>query len=114
MTAQRSQLTRHRLLSRPELARLMGVHRATITTWATRFPDFPRAVETSNAEYYWLEEIAIWSDSRPIPEADRSADEPSGDTYGQRLRRQAAASAAIRPSGDPADDRRQQRTLDEL
>ena len=114
MTAQRSRLTRHRLLSRPELARLMRVHRATITTWATRFPDFPRAVETSNAEYYWLEEIALWSDSRPIPEANRSADEPSGDTYGQRLRRQAAASAAIRSSGDPADDRRQQRTLDEL
>lgn len=111
---QPSQLTRNRLLSRPELARLMGVHRATITKWATRFPDFPRAVETSNAEYYWLDEIALWSDSRPIPEAERSAGEPPGDTYGRRLRREAAGSAAIRTSVDPADERRQQRSLVKL
>jgi type I restriction enzyme M protein len=114
LTAQRNQCTRNRLLTRPELATLMGVNRATITKWAERHPDFPRAVESANAEYYWLEEIALWSDSRPIPEAERAADELPEDTYGRRLRRQAACSAAIRPSGDPADEERQQRALDEL
>jgi type I restriction enzyme M protein len=114
LIALRDQLTRNRLLSRLELTEFMGVHRATITTWSKRFPDFPRPVEASGAEYYWLDEIALWSDSRPIPEAERSPNDPPGDTYGRRLRRQAAGSAAIRPGGDPADERRQQRSLGEL
>jgi type I restriction enzyme M protein len=114
LTAQRSQRTMNRLLSRPELVKLMGVHPATITNWAKRYPDFPRAVESANAEYYWLEEIALWSDSRPIQEAERSAGEPPGDTYGRRLRRHAASSAAIRLDGKPADETRQQQILEEL
>ena len=114
MTARRTQRSRNRLLSRSELASLLGVDRATITTWARRFPDFPRAVESANAEYYWLEEIALWSDSRPVPEAKLSADDLPGETYGRRLRRQAECSAAIRPGGDPADEERQKQTLDEL
>jgi type I restriction enzyme M protein len=113
VTVEQAGLVRNRLLSRLELANLIRVRRATITTWATRHADFPQPVRSGNAEYYWLEEVAKWGDSRPIPGSELSPGEPS-DTYGQRLRREAARSSAAQPSGSGASKETQRRCLDEL
>ena len=105
---------RNRLLSRAELADLVQAHRATITNWAGRYTGFPQPVRCGEDEYYWLEDIARWSDSRPVQKAELLPDEPSGCTYGQRLRRAAALSRAAWPSAAETEPAEQQDVLNEL
>jgi type I restriction enzyme M protein len=105
---------RNRLLSRAELADLMHVNRATITNWAGRHAGFPRPVRSGEDEYYWLEDIARWGDSRPVHRAELLPDESSGCTYGQRLRRAAARSRAAWSSATETERVRQQEILDAL
>lgn len=114
MTAEQSGPARNRLLSRLELAKLMRVHRATITTWAARHAEFPQPVRSGDAEYYWLEDVASWGETRPVPTPELSPGEGSGCTYGQRLRREAASLRVVRPNEAEADQGAQQRLLDEL
>jgi len=92
----------------------MRVRRATITTWATRHMDFPQPAQSGDAEYYWLEDIARWSDTRPVPESELSPGEPRGYTYGQRLRREAARFPAARPNAVEANQETQRRSLEKL
>ena len=105
---------RNRLLSRAELANLIQANRATITNWAGRHAGFPQPVRSGDDEYYWLEDIARWGDSRPVQRAELLPDESSGCTYGQRLRRAAARSRATWPSMAETDRVEQQDILDEL
>ena len=114
MTPEQSWRARNRLVSRLELARLMQVHRATITTWAARHADFPQPVRSGDAEYYWLGDVAGWGETRPVPDAELSSGEASGCTYGQRLRRAALSLQVHRPSEAEADPGTQQRLLDVL
>lgn len=106
--------TRNRLLSRAELADLIHANRATITNWAGRHAEFPQPVKSGEEEYYWLEDIARWADSRAVQRAELLPDEPSGCTYGQRLRRAAARSRAAWPSEAETDLVEQQDILGEL
>jgi type I restriction enzyme M protein len=105
---------RNRLLSRAELADLIQANRATITNWAGRHAGFPRPVRSGEDEYYWLEDIARWGDSRPVHRAELLPGESSGGTYGQRLRRAAARSRAAWPSAAETERVRQQEILDAL
>lgn len=105
---------RNRLLSRAELADLIQVNRATITNWAGRHAGFPQPVRSGEDEYYLLEDIARWADSRPVQRAELLPDESSGYTYGQRLRRAAARSRAAWPSEAETKWVEQQDILDEL
>ncbi len=105
---------RNRLLSRAELADLIQANRATITNWAGRHAGFPQPVRSGEDEYYWLEDIARWGDSRPVQRAELLPDESSGCTYGQRLRRAAARSRAAWPSAAETEQVEQQDILDEL
>jgi type I restriction enzyme M protein len=114
LTAEQTWPARNRLLTRLELAKLMQVHRATITTWAARHADFPQPVRSSDSEYYWLEEVATWGETRPVPDPELSPGEASGCTYGQRLRREATSLRVVRSSEAEADQRTQQRLLNEL
>jgi type I restriction enzyme M protein len=114
LTAEQSWPGRNRLLSRLELAKLMRVHRATITTWAARHADFPQPVISGDAEYYWLGDVARWGEMRPVPGSELSPGEASGCTYGQRLRREAVSIRIVRPSEAEADQETQQRLVDEL
>jgi type I restriction enzyme M protein len=105
---------RNRLLSRTELADLIQANRATITNWAGRHAGFPHPVKSGGDEYYWLEDVARWSDSRSVQRADLLPDEPIGCTYGQRLRRAAARSRVAWLSAAEPDEVAQQDILDEL
>lgn len=93
-----AQMVDHPLVSRSELADLAGVSRPTITTWAKRHKDFPRPIRSGDGEFLPLAEAAAWLDRRPIPAMARSADEPPGYTYGQRVRRR----RSTRPEGSPS------------
>lgn len=105
---------RNRLLSRAELANLIQANRATITNWAGRHAGFPQPVSSGEDEFYLLEDIARWADSRPVQRAELLPDEASGYTYGQRLRRAAARSRAAWPSEAETEWVEQQDILDGL
>jgi type I restriction enzyme M protein len=99
----------HRLVSRSELADLAGVSRPTITTWAKRHEDFPRPIRSGEGDFLPLAEAAAWLDRRPIPAAARSAEEPAGYTYGQRVRHSSAhpdATQSPQPKSADDDERR--------
>jgi type I restriction enzyme M protein len=105
---------RNRLLSRAELADLIQANRATIPNWAGRHAGFPQPVRSGKDEYYWLEDIARWGDSRTVQRAELLSDESPGCTYGQRLRRAAARFRAAWASAVETEQVGQQGILDEL
>lgn len=76
-----------RLVTRSEIARLAGVQRPTVTTWAKRHSDFPKPVSSGEEDYFSLASVASWLDVRPVPIAGLVAGEEPGVTYGQRIRR---------------------------
>ena len=109
-----AQLVDRPLVSRSELADLAGVSRPTITTWAKRHKDFPRPIPSGDGEFLPLADAAAWLDRRPIPAMARSADEPPGYTYGQRVRRR-----STRPKDSPSSqvesaDSNERQVLDRL
>lgn len=75
------------LVTRAEIARLAGVRRPTVTTWAKRHSDFPKPVSSGGEAYFSLTNVASWLDGRPIPTKELTSDEDPGLTYGQRVRR---------------------------
>jgi type I restriction enzyme M protein len=75
-----------RLVTRSEIARLAGVQRPTVTTWAKRHRDFPKPVSSGEEDYFSLASVASWLDARPVPIAGLVAGEEPGVTYGQRIR----------------------------
>jgi type I restriction enzyme M protein len=79
--------TGDRLITRAEVASLAGVSRPAVTNWGRRHPDFPRPVRSGEAEYFRLAGVLAWLDSHTISARSRSADEPTGITYGDRARR---------------------------
>ncbi|GGL36964.1 N-6 DNA methylase [Planomonospora parontospora] len=79
-------------LSRSDVARLAEVRRPAVTNWARRHQDFPKAVDIGGEELFEVRSIAAWLDGRPIPSNARVAGEQAGSTYGERFRRNLAAS----------------------
>lgn len=78
--------TPERLVTRAEIARLAGVRRPTVTTWAKRHSDFPKPVRSSGEDYFSLTSITSWLDRRLIPAKELAVGEEPGLTYGQRIR----------------------------
>ncbi|GAA4181113.1 hypothetical protein GCM10022252_04940 [Streptosporangium oxazolinicum] len=101
----RQEETTDRFVSRAELATLAGVRRPTITTWAKRHADFPQPISLGDGEFFTLADALRWLDGRVIPEKERRPDEPTGFTYGGRVRRTVSVAAQV-PAGEtgPARD----------
>jgi type I restriction enzyme M protein len=76
-----------RLVTRSEIARRAMVSRPTVTTWAKRHRDFPKPVNSGDADYFSLASVISWLDQRQIPAKDLLPGEVPGLTYGQRVRR---------------------------
>ncbi|MFC6578005.1 N-6 DNA methylase [Planomonospora parontospora] len=64
-----------------------------MTNWARRHQDFPKAVNLGGEELFEIRAITAWLDERTIPSNARVAGERAGSTYGERFRRNLAASA---------------------
>jgi type I restriction enzyme M protein len=107
--------TTDRLVTRAELADLAGVRRPTITTWAKRHQDFPQPAQSIDGDYFTLASVVAWLDRRPIPAKERSADEPAGFTYGQRVRRRSFGLDDDPPARSAySEGARSEQTLDRL
>ncbi len=76
------------LVTRSEIARLVGLHRPAITNWESRHHDFPEPVRAGVEVYFRRGEILAWLDSRPIPPGTLHREEEPGTTYAVRARRQ--------------------------
>ncbi|QKG25582.1 Type I restriction-modification system, M subunit [Actinomadura verrucosospora] len=69
------------------MSELAGVRRETITTWASRHSDFPKARSSGGREYLHLPSVLAWLESRPIPVKSLQDGESEGATYADRIRR---------------------------
>lgn len=101
-------------VSRRELAELAEVRRETITTWASRHPDFPRPRSFGAQEYLYLPSVLAWLDRRPIPLKNLRDGEAEGATYAERIRRALRLRLPATGRTEPADDGQTGRTLTEL
>lgn len=107
--------TAGRLVSRTELADLAGVRRPTVTTWAKRHRNFPKPVHSGDRDYFPLASAIAWLDHRQIPAKDRSAYEPPGFTYGERVRRRSSDAGRHNPGHRSSSaDAGSQSALDQL
>ncbi|GAB2879066.1 N-6 DNA methylase [Streptomyces mayteni] len=75
-----------RLVSRAEIARLVGVSRPAITQWERRHSDYPTPRGGDGVERFAAREIAAWLDGRTIPANARTEGEAPGASYGGRFR----------------------------
>ncbi|WP_329448692.1 N-6 DNA methylase (plasmid) [Streptomyces sp. NBC_01426] len=73
-------------ITRARIAQLADVTRPTVTTWAHRFPDFPRPGRAGGRAYFLQSDILRWLDSRPVPPHLRRPEEGDEATYGRRAR----------------------------
>ncbi|WP_318208483.1 MULTISPECIES: N-6 DNA methylase [unclassified Streptomyces] len=78
------------LVTRSDIARLVGVNRPAVTNWARRHDDFPQPVDsvrtgTGTADTFRVAEVAAWLATRRIPVGGLRAGEPEGTTYGDRF-----------------------------
>lgn len=74
-------------VTRSEIARLAGVSRAAVTSWAKR-RDFPRPVGENR---FALPEVLEWLESRQVHGSIRAADDGTEYSYADRIRRSLAA-----------------------
>ncbi|WP_435124904.1 N-6 DNA methylase [Micromonospora tulbaghiae] len=89
-------------VTRSEIARLAGVSRAAVTSWAKR-RDFPRPVGEGR---FALPEVLEWLESRQVHGSIRAADDGTECSYADRIRRSLAAATpshmpGINLPGDP-------------
>jgi len=87
------------LVTRSEIAGLVGLRRPAITNWESRHHDFPKPVRAGGEVYFRLGEILAWLESRPIPRGTLKPDEEQGTTYAVRARKKLSATG---PETDPA------------
>ncbi|WP_338740691.1 type I restriction-modification system subunit M/S [Actinomadura luteofluorescens] len=102
------------LVSRRELSELAGVRRETITTWASRHPDFPKPRSFGGQEYLHLPSVLAWLERRAIPLKSLREGEAGGATYARRVR---LALDRRHPSAgrtEPTDESQTGRALTEL
>ncbi|MER5626435.1 N-6 DNA methylase [Streptosporangium sp. NPDC002544] len=76
-----------RLITRTEIAEWAKVARPAVTNWERRHADFPKPVSAGEAEYFQLQSVLTWLDTRRVPANRLIGDEPPGTTYGDRVRR---------------------------
>lgn len=79
------------LVTRSEIAGLVGLRRPAITNWESRHHDFPKPVRAGGEVYFRRGEILAWLDTRPIPPGTLHRDEEPGTTYADRARKQLSA-----------------------
>lgn len=95
-----------RVLTINDIARLLKIQPAVVTSWRQRFQDFPRPLVEAPSTFA-TEEIVTWLDHRRIPSRDLHSEETAGSTYGARLRlalhRAPGASPADVRHTEPAD-----------
>ncbi|MER6630824.1 N-6 DNA methylase [Streptomyces sp. NPDC000987] len=75
------------LVSRPDIARLVGVRRPAVTNWERRHADFPSVVDPgADIEQFRADDVLAWLSERVIPANARHEGEAVGTTYGDRFR----------------------------
>ncbi|MGW1767701.1 N-6 DNA methylase [Streptomyces sp. NPDC002073] len=73
-------------ITRARIAELADVTRPTVTTWASRFADFPTPRKAGGQAYFLQSDVLDWLDDRPVPPHLRRPEEGDDATYGRRAR----------------------------